>query len=982
MYSDSQLQAIHNLRTQIEGEILTDKASLTMYATDASAYREFPVAIVRPKSIKDIKTLIAFAQEVKIPLIPRAAGTSIAGQVVGSGIVVDVSRYMTHVLEINTEERWVRVEPGVILDELNKILEPTGLFFGPETSTSNRCMIGGMVGNNSCGTHSLVYGCTRDHVLEVHSILSDGREATFGPLSKEQFIEKCKKDNLEGLIYQQINNILSNPEIQKEIRSQFPDPELRRRNTGYAIDYLLESSIYSETETPFNFCKLITGSEGTLCFITEIKLNLIPLPPKENMLVAIHHKTLKEAFKANLIALKHHPVAVELMDHVIIEQTRNNITQRKNRFFIEGEPEALLLVEFAAETVQELNNTADLLEADMRSEGFGYQFPRIYGKDISKVWALRKAGLGILSNIPGDAKPVPVIEDTAVCPKYMPAYMDDFMMMLEKYHLNCVYYAHISTGELHLRPVLNLKDPTDLKLFRNVAFETAKLVKKYRGSLSGEHGDGRLRGEFIPLMLGDKIYQLFREIKQTWDPFGIFNPGKITDTPPMDSSLRYQAGREEPIIDTIFDFSSTQGILKAAEQCNGSGDCRRTSFIGGLMCPSYQASMEESNTTRARANILREFLTHSPKKNRFDHKEIYDSMDLCLSCKGCKSECPSNVDITKYKAEFMQHWYDVHGVSMRSLLIAHISKINRLGSLVPAIFNFTVTNSFTSNLLKKILGFAPQRSIPTLYRMTLKRWIRLQKGKTSGSTAKNKGTVYLFIDEFTNYNDTEIGIKAFQLLTGLGYTVRITDHGESGRTYLSKGLIRRAQKIAIQNVLKLKDVISPETPFIGIEPSGILCFRDEYIELVGNELKADAVKLSKSCFLFDEFIALEMDKGNITHDQFTDQKQHIRLHGHCHQKALASTTTTVKMLTLPRNYTVDEIKTGCCGMAGAFGYEKEHYSLSMKVGELKLFPEIKKTPEDILISAPGTSCRHQIKDGTGRKAYHPIEILFGALKTV
>jgi FAD/FMN-containing dehydrogenase/Fe-S oxidoreductase len=981
MYSDSQLQAIQKLNIQLEGEILTDKASLVLYATDASAYRELPIAIVRPKSSKDIKVLISFAKKHNVPLIPRTAGTSIAGQVVGSGIVVDVSRYMTHILEINTEERWVRVQPGVILDELNKVLEPTGLFFGPETSTSNRCMLGGMVGNNSCGSHSLVYGSTRDHVIAVQGILSDGSDVAFSALSKDQFKEKCKQDNLEGKIYQQIETILVNPEIQKEIRAQFPDADLKRRNTGYAIDYLLETNIFTETDTPFNFCNLIAGSEGTLCFMTEIKLNLVPLPPKENMLVAIHHKTLKEAFKANMVALKYHPVAVELMDHIIIEQTLNNINQRKNRFFIEGSPEALLLVEFAAESRQVLDDIAVLLEAEMSAEGYGYYFPRIYGKDISKVWALRKAGLGVLSNIPGDAKPVPVIEDTAVSPKYLADYMDDFMKMLEKLNLNCVYYGHSATGELHLRPVLNLKDPADLKLFRTVAFETAKLVKKYRGSLSGEHGDGRLRGEFIPLMLGDKIYQLFREIKHTWDPAGIFNPGKITDTPPMDSSLRYEAGRKEPVLDTVFDFSSTQGILKAAEQCNGSGDCRRTSVIGGLMCPSYQASMEESTTTRARANILREFLTHSTKKNPFDHKEIYDSMDLCLSCKGCKSECPSNVDITKYKAEFMQYWYDEHGVPMRSLLIAHISKINWLGSLVPVIFNFTITNSFTSNLLKKILGFAPQRSIPTLYRMTLRRWIRKEKAKATDNTI-NRGTVYLFVDEFTNYNDTEIGIKAYQLLTKLGYTVLMTDHGESGRTYLSKGLIRNAQNIAIQNVLKLKDVISPETPFIGIEPSGILCFRDEYIELVGAELKADAVKLAKSCFLFDEFIVREIEKGNINPDQFTDKKQHIRLHGHCHQKALATTTSTAKMLTLPINYTVDELKTGCCGMAGAFGYEKEHYSLSMKVGNLKLFPEVKNTPDEVLIAAPGTSCRHQIKDGTGKRAYHPIEILFYALKTI
>jgi FAD/FMN-containing dehydrogenase/Fe-S oxidoreductase len=978
MYSESQIHTIQSLKAKLQGELYTDTATLLMYATDASAYREVPLAVVRAKNSDDLKVLIDFARTEKIPLIPRAAGTSLAGQVVGAGIVVDVSRYMTAVLELNTAEHWIRVEPGVILDEMNLLVAKSGLFFGPETSTSNRCMVGGMVGNNSCGSHSLVYGSTRNHVLNIKALLTDGSEVEFGPLTKQEYTDKCNLKSLEGSIYRQMRDALKSKEMQDEIRQQFPDPDLERRNNGYAIDYLLESQIFTDNETPFNFCKLISGSEGTLCFITEIKLNLVPLPPKENMLIAVHMKTLNEAFKANLVALKHHPVAIELMDHVIIEQTRNNISQRKNRFFIEGDPEALLLIEFASESREELDKIALDVEASLRAEEFGYHFPRIYGTEISKVWALRKAGLGVLSNIPGDAKPVAVIEDTAVCPKYLPDYMTDFMAMLEKHNLSCVYYAHIATGELHLRPVLNLKDPKDVILFRTVALETARLVKKYRGSLSGEHGDGRLRGEFIPLMLGEKVYQLFKEIKKTWDPQGIFNPGKITDTPPMDSSLRFEPGKAIPQIETIFDFSSTQGILRATEQCNGSGDCRRTSVIGGLMCPSYQATLDESASTRARANILREYFTRSPKKDPYDHKEVHDVLDLCLSCKGCKSECPSNVDITKYKAEFMQHWYDAHGIPLRSFLIANISRVNRLGAMVPAIFNFVVTNKVTAGILKKILGFAPERSIPRLYRMTLNNWIAKNKKKGSDS-AKQKGKVNLFVDEFTNYNDTEIGIKAVQLLNRLGYEVIVPRHYESGRTYLSKGLIRKAKLLAIRNVSLLKDIITEQTPLIGIEPSGILSFRDEYPELVGEELKNDAIKLSKSCLLFDEFIIKEVEKGNITLQQFTDAKQHIRLHGHCHQKAIASTASTATMLSLPLNYTVEELKTGCCGMAGAFGYEKEHYAVSMKVGSLRLFPEVNKTPEDVIISAPGTSCRHQIKDGTGRKALHPIEVLFNAL---
>lgn len=976
MYSESQILNIQSLKGKLKGELYTDTATLLMYATDASAYREVPLAVVRAKDSDDLKTLIDFASTENIPLIPRTAGTSLAGQVVGTGIVVDMSRYMTSILELNEAEHWVRVEPGVILDELNMHIAASGLFFGPETSTSNRCMIGGMVGNNSCGSHSLVYGSTRDHILNIKALLSDGSEVEFGPLTKQEFEAKCKLSSLEGSIYRQMKIVLENKEMQDEIRQQFPDPELERRNSGYAIDYLLETEPFVNNQVPFNFCKLISGSEGTLCFITEIKLNLVPLPPKENMLIAVHMKTLNEAFRANLVALKHHPVAVELMDHVIIEQTSNNISQRKNRFFIEGDPEALLLIEFAGERREDLDKIAQQVEEDLRSKGFGYHYPRIYGKEISKVWALRKAGLGVLSNIPGDAKPVAVIEDTAVCPKYFPDYMTDFMAMLKKNNLSCVFYGHLATGELHLRPKLNLKDPADVIRFRTVALETARIVKKYRGSISGEHGDGRLRGEFIPLMLGEKIYMLFKEIKKTWDPNGIFNPGKITDTPPMDSSLRFEPGKPLPHIDTIFDFSSTQGILRATEQCNGSGDCRRTSVIGGLMCPSYQATLDENASTRARANILREYLTQSSKNNHYDHKEIYDVLDLCLSCKGCKSECPSNVDITKYKAEFMQHWYDAHGIPLRSLLIANISKVNRLGAIVPYVFNFVVSNKFLSGLLKKVLGFAPERSIPKLYRMTLHRWISRNKPIPS---SKLKGSVYLFVDEFTNYNDTEIGIKAIELLNKLGYQVIVPKHLESGRTYLSKGLIRKARQLAIRNVMLLKDTITEQSPLIGIEPSGILSFRDEYPELVGNELKNVARKLSKSCLLFDEFIVREVEKGNITPEQFTDVKQHIRLHGHCHQKAIASTASTAAMLSLPLNYSVEELKTGCCGMAGAFGFEKEHYTVSIKVGSLRLFPEVNKTPEEVIISAPGTSCRHQIKDGTGRIALHPIEVLYKAL---
>ncbi|PKP20085.1 MAG: FAD-binding oxidoreductase [Bacteroidetes bacterium HGW-Bacteroidetes-21] len=965
---------LDSLRTSFKGEIHTSLSHRLMYATDASAYREMPLGVVLPKSNDDIQAVVKWATKNKISLIPRTAGTSLAGQVVGAGLVVDVSKYMTEIIEINKAESWVKVQPGVVLDELNKELAKHDLFFGPETSTSSRCMIGGMVGNNSCGAHSLIYGSTRDHTLEIRAFLSDGSEVVFGNLSREEFAAKCELLTKEGDVYRNIQKILTNDTNRKEITENYPHPEIERRNTGYAFDLLLNTEPFGGDKS-FNFCKLLAGSEGTLAFFTEIKLNLVPLPPKEVLLLCIHTHTLKEAFTANLVALKYQPASIELMDGTILELTKGNIEQNKNRFFIEGNPEGILIVEFVGTDRASLDKICDVLEQDLKSQNMGYHYPRVYNADAKKVWNLRKAGLGVLSNMPGDAKPVSLIEDTAVRPVDLPAYMEDFSAMLKKYHLDCVYYAHIATGELHLKPILNLKDPAHVELFHTVALDTAKLVKKYRGSLSGEHGDGRLRGEFIPLMLGDHCYALIQEIKKTWDPDNIFNPKKIVDTPAMNSFLRFEPGANVPEPETLFDFSKDGGMLRTVEKCNGSGDCRKTEIIGGTMCPSYQASRNENQTTRARANILREFLTHSNKKNRFDHQEIYQIMDLCLSCKACKSECPSSVDVAKLKAEFLQHYYDAHHIPLRVKAIAYISSLNKLGMIWPGMTNFFFKNSFTSGIAKSILGFAPKRKIPLVHKQTLRKYY-----KSLQPTKDAHKKVYLFADEFTNYNDTEIGIKAILLLNKLGYEVVIPAHKVSGRTFISKGLIRTAKKIARFNVEALSEIISHETPLIGIEPSAILTFRDEYPDLVGKDLKEKAIQLSKNCLMFDEFIVQEADAGRINPAMFTDAPLEMKLHGHCQQKAIASTATTKKMLTLPVNYQISEIPSGCCGMAGSFGYEKEHYDLSMKIGELILFPAVRKLENNITVVASGTSCRCQIEDGTGKKALHPVEVMWNALK--
>ncbi|MFC2104614.1 FAD-binding and (Fe-S)-binding domain-containing protein [Bacteroidota bacterium] len=972
------LNKLKELAQNLKGDLYTDKKTRILYATDASAYREIPLAVARPKDKDDLKILIAFANTYKTSLIPRTAGTSLAGQVVGNGIIVDVSKYFTEILELNTEEGWVRVQPGVILDELNLFLNPYGLFFGPETSTSNRCMMGGMVGNNACGSHSIIYGTTRDHTLTTKVLLRDGTEVEFKALSKTEFEQKLSGYELENKIYQHIHKILSDQENQNEIRKEYPDKSIYRRNTGYAVDLLLESEPFTETKNQFNFSNLICGSEGTLGLITEIKLNLVDIPLKEIAVVAAHFKTKEEAFKANLIVLKHNPGAVEMMDLTILNLTKGNRDQFKNRFFVDGNPGAILIIEFARSSSHEIEKSCRQLIEDFKKSDYGYHFPIIYGDDTKKVWALRKAGLGVLSNMEGDARPVSIIEDTAVNVEALPDYMDDVQKILEKYKLECVYHAHIGSGELHLRPILNLKDSKDVATFRTIGLEIANLVKKYKGSLSGEHGDGRVRSEFIPIIIGEKNYDLIKEIKSVWDPNHIFNPGKIVDVPSMTSHLRYEPDRKEPEIDTIFDFSEVGGILRATEKCNGSGDCRKTEKSGGTMCPSYMATRNENDVTRARANILREFLTNSTKENPFDHPEIKEVMDLCLSCKACKSECPSSVDVAKLKAEFLQHYYDAHGVPLRSRLIAYITEINKLASIWSWVYNSIMKKKAISSFIMRSIGFAPIRSMPLLSKQTMSKWMKRYTSEIK-TISDSKGKVFLFNDEFTNYNDTDIGIKAVQLLTCLGYEVVIPKHIDSGRTFLSKGLIRRAKKIAIQNIYYLKDIISDESPLVGIEPSAILSFRDEYPDLVGKEFKQIAIKLGQNALMIDEFLKREIESGNISKEQFNKKKQLIKLHGHCQQKAVASTDPTKFLLSFPANYSVEEIPSGCCGMAGSFGYEREHYDVSMKIGEMILFPAVREANSEVLIAAPGTSCRHQIKDGTGKHALHPVEILYDAL---
>lgn len=993
-------------------KLYTDSLHKMAYATDASVYREIPYGVAYPETIEDIQELMKVARERGTHLIPRAGGTSIAGQVVGSGIVVDISKHWNKIIKINTEEQWAIVEPGVVRDELNIALKPYGLFFSPETSTSNRCCIGGMFGNNSCGTHSLVYGSTRHHVLGAVGILADGYKEEFQNYNiKElemrfgkQFWRKDEHELLIEKIYAQLINYALDKNTVGLIQNNFPDKDLRRRSCGYAIDEVIED--LTESETPFeertlNLCKLLAGSEGTLAFITQVKVSLDVLPPKEIMVVCGHCDTLGKSFEANLVALKHHPTAIELMDGDILELSKGNVEQQKNRFFVEGDPAALLITEFRAESREELDAQANALEKDLLASGLVYHNTRVYDADVAKVWALRKAGLGILGGMKGDAKPMGVIEDTAVAPKFMPAYMKDFQEMTQRLGANVVYYGHISTGELHLRPILNLKTKEGQELFRKLATETALLVKKHRGSISGEHGDGRLRGEFIKILYGDETYELMRQVKHCWDPDGMFNLHKIVDTLPMDSMLRFDVDQQYDIEKRIgsdktyfnwkaaFDECKAPGatgaksqmnaLMCSIEQCNGAGDCRKGNLIGGTLCPAYKVSGDELKTTRARANVLRELLTRGG-----DYSLVKDELNSCLACKGCKSECPSNVDMTRLRAEVFQHYYDNHGTPFRSFMVSRMALIEEFGHLVRPLYNFFATWDISSKIIKRIVSFSTERQIPTLCRYSMRKLVKMEQSRNKNETPKKK--VYLFADEFTNLQEAELGLTFAQLLLRLGYQVEVPEHVESGRAAISKGCLKYAKKFAEKNVWLLADKISESHPLIGIEPSCILSFRDEYPDLVSPSLRNDALRLAKNCLLYDEFLMKEIADGNISASDFEDTEMNIWLHGHCHQKALVGVDKTAKALeTLLSGAKIHLIPSGCCGMAGSFGYEKEHYKTSLAIGEMILFPTVRKAMSEssdipAIVSAPGTSCRQQILDGTGVKAVHPIEILYKMLK--
>jgi FAD/FMN-containing dehydrogenase/Fe-S oxidoreductase len=962
--------ALDRIRSSIAGTLRDDPVHRVLYATDASLYELVPAGVVFPRSAADVAVIVREAAAAGLPLTPRGAGTSLAGQAVGPGLIVDLGRHMNRVLDVDVEARTARVQPGVVRDDLNRLLAPHGLHFAPETSTTDRCMIGGMIGNNSCGSRSIVYGTTRDHVLSLDVVLSDGAPVQLGSLGRDAWRETVDAGGRLGEALSTLERVIGTSH--DAIRAAFPRSEVQRRNTGYALDLLADSWLGGSTEDA-DLAAFFCGTEGTIGLVTEATIRLTPLPAARALL-ASHFADVPESMRATVALVEQGPAAVELMDKRILDLAALNAEQERNRWFIEGDPGALLITEFHAATQGDADAKVEAAIADLHARGMGYAHVIIPPARARSVWALREAGLGVLFGKPGDVKPITIVEDTAVAVDELPAFVDAFIEIMDRHAIDCVYYGHASVGELHLRPELNPKDAGDVQKAEAVAGEVADLVRRFGASLSGEHGDGRLRSPFIDRSMRAPVSDWLREVKRAFDPDGLLNPGNIVDPAPMTAAWRYPTEYTQVPFETEFAYAASDGFQRAVERCNGAGVCRRPAASGGTMCPSYMATGEESDTTRGRANLFRRLIQLGPDA-LFGSDELEQALDLCISCKGCLSDCPASVDMATLKAEFLQGRMDRKGAGFRSRSFAYSSEWGGLAQRVPggaAIANFFQRAPGISKLGARMLGIAPERVAPAIAPQSFWRFAPRALGATVQDPV---GRVLLFVDEFTDVYEPEVAVAAVELLNAGGYEVVAPRVGSSGRTFLSKGFVRVARERIEANIDALAPHIDTVDAVIGIEPSAALTLVHEGVDLVKDPARrAIAEKIAAKVRLVPDFVAHAADSG-AWRGTWTDADAKILLHGHCHQKAHVGTEGMARALALPPNYTVEVIKSGCCGMAGSFGYEAQHYDLSMQIGELVLFPAVRAAAPEIVVAAPGFSCRHQIADGTNRQARNPIEIL-------
>ena len=954
-------ELVEELRRGVSGEVRFDKMTRMLYSTDASIYQIEPVGVVLPKSADDVIAVLETASRHNVPVLPRGGGTSLAGQTVANAIVMDFSRHMRDVLEVNEEEGWVRTQPGIILDELNHKIASSGMFFTPDPSTSSRGNVGGALGNNSCGAHSIIWGKTVDNVESLDVVLSNGDRAHFGALDGAQLEAKMRGESLEGEIYRSLFSI--GEAHRNEILARYP--KIQRRVSGYNLDEFVGGS-------DFNMARFVVGSEGTLVTITEAKLKLVD-KPKFRALSVIHFDDLIESMEATVATLEMEPAAVEHIGSMIIRQAQSNLAYSRITDFIEGEPEALLVVEVIAESEPELMAKLDRLEARIKREGLGYAMPRlIKPADQAKVWDVRKAGLGLMMNVPGDAKPLPFVEDTAVSPEKLPQFVKRFDEIVRAHGTEAGYYGHASVGCLHIRPLINLKDSADVSKMVSISDEISDLVLEYGGSLSGEHGDGLVRSPYNEKMFGSEIYDAFRGVKRAFDPKGIMNPGKIVDAPPMTNSLRIGPEYKPIELETGFAYNEEGSFAHAIEMCNGQGACRKV--LGGTMCPSYMVTRDEEHSTRGRANALRGAMSGALPAESLTSERMMEVMDLCLECKGCKAECPSNVDMAKLKYEFIDKYKKKNGHTLRDRMMGNVAFFNKLASPFAPLTNLPLKSAIGKELLERYAGIDKRRDLPMLASQTFRQWFRASGGSPASDAMH--GTVVLFPDTFTNYNHPELGIAAVKVLRHLGYRVVLPDVACCGRPMLSKGFMDKAKASARANVDSVYPLIERGAKLVGLEPSCILSFSDEYEDLLGGDAKAKAI--AENTMLIEEFLLYAQERHGAA-PEYTNPPGTVLFHGHCHQKALVGTRAAMQVLNAIPGCDAREIQTGCCGMAGSFGLEKEHFDISMSIGEISLFPAVRAQEGEFELVMEGVSCRQQVEQGTGKKAKHLVELLAEAI---
>lgn len=947
-----------DLEAELDGDVRFDAVSRALYATDASVYQIRPLGVVIVRSREDVVRTVAACRRHGCSLTMRGGGTSQAGQAIGSGVIVDTSTHFNRLLEVNVEARWARVEPGIVLDELNAALRPHGLRFAPDISTASRATLGGMMANNSAGARSVLYGKTIDHVIAQTVVLSDGSIATFGPVEPSGLDARCAGDTLEAACYREVRRTAL--DHADEIERRYP--KVIRRVGGYNLD------AFVRLDQPFNLVKMMVGSEGTLGIVVEATVNLVPLP-KAKAVLAIQFADVLEALEAAPAILSHGPSAVEIMDGFILDHTKKSpALHRLRETFIDGDPEALLCVEFYADTAAELPPRLEALERDLAARRFGYRYHRaIDAAAQSAIWSLREAALGLSMAMAGDAKSLSFVEDTAVAPERLRDYIERFLALVRAHGTHAGIYAHASVGCLHVRPVVDMKTEAGVQQFAAIASASADLVLEFGGALSGEHGDGLVRSPFMERMFGPVLYEAFRHIKRTFDPDGLFNPGKIVDAPPITANLRYGPAYRAAQPATFFDYAPHAGLPAAVEMCSGLGVCRKT--LDGTMCPSFMATRDETHSTRGRANVLRLAMAGQIGDADLSDHAVRAVLDLCLECRACKAECPVGVDVARFKSEFLAGYWRRHGTPLRARVLGHVHGMARWGSRCAPLSNWLARSAPARWLNERTLGVDRRRTPPE--------WARRTFTQRFGSTARaktNRAPVALFTDTFTNYYTPAVGMAGADVLNMVGLDVELAPNVCCGRPLISQGLLAEARQQAAQNADRLYPLAANGRALVFFEPSCLSAIREDAPALLQGDERRRALMVAERSVLFEELVEDELQSGRARLD-FRQGPARIVLHGHCHQKAMGKVAAARALLSRVPGATVVDLDAGCCGMAGSFGYAREHFDVSRAIGERRLLPAARALGSDAVLVASGMSCRHQVADFTDARALHPAELV-------